>query len=424
MGYFKKHLLLVFLLLSIAMTHLHAQGPARNLTYFFDEAVKRSPLMKDYVNQQQANRIDSMRVKAGYLPQVTVSSAGMYAPVVKGYGYDDVITNGQALEALINVNYNLVSKKNINNQLKMIRLQSDSINVASRLSVLDLKRTIGDQYITVFASQQQSAFNKEVFQLLSKEEKVLRKMTQANVYKQVDYLTFLVTFKQQELLWKEAELQWKNDYSTLNYLTGIVDTTAYPIPDPDLQLPSANTDKNIVDLDQHIFYRKLGLDSAKIVNKRKAVDFLYKPKIGVYANSGFNSSLIFQPYRNFGASAGFTVSVPIYDGHQKKMMYDRLAIEQRTNVAYKDFFSIQHTQQINLLKQQINDQNSLYQKINEQIKFTKSLIEVDSRLLQTGDITVADFVIAINNYLSAQQLYRQTNINRLKLINQLNYWNR
>lgn len=416
MAYFKKHLLLI-LLLGTAMTRLHAQEPVRNLNYFFEEAVKRSPLMKDYMNQQQANRIDSMRIKAGYLPQVTASSAGMYAPVIKGYGYDDVITNGQALEALINVNYNLVSKKNIDNQLQMIRLQSDSIHVASRLSVLDLKRTIGDQYITAFASQQQAAFNKEVYQLLREEEKVLKKMTQANVYKQVDYLTFLVTFKQQQLQWKQAELQLKNDYSTLNYLTGIADTTAYPLADPDLQLPAA-------DLDRNIFYRKLGLDSAKIINKREAINFLYKPKIGVYANSGFNSSLIFQPYRNFGASAGFTISVPIYDGHQKKMMYDRLSIEQRTNVAYKDFFSIQHAQQINLLKQQINDQNSMYQKINEQIKFTKSLIDVDSRLLQTGDITVADFVIAINNYLSAQNLYRQTNINRLKLINQLNYWDR
>jgi len=415
-GYLDKHLA-VTVFLVLAANCLQAQQPIRNLNYFVEEALQRSPLMKDYANQQQTNKIDSMRVKAGYLPQVTASSAGMYAPIVKEYGYDEVITNGQALEALLNVNYNLVSKRNINNQLKMIGLQSDSIKVAARLSVLDLKRTIGDQYIAAFSSQQQAAFNKEVYALLSKEDKVLKKLTQANVYKQVDYLTFLVTFKQQQLQWKQAELQLKNDYSTLNYLTGIVDTTAYPLADPDLQLPAVVSD-------QQIFYRKLGLDSAKLMNRRAAIGFRYQPKLGVYANSGFNSSLIFQPYRNFGASAGFTLSVPIYDGHQKKMLYDQLAIEQRTNTAYKDFFQSQHVQQVNLLKQQLNDQNALYTKINEQIKFSKSLIEVDSRLLQTGDIMVADFVIAINNYLSAQNLYRQTVINRLKLLNQLNYWNR
>lgn len=416
MGRFKKYILLISLSAAIA-TQVKGQQAPRNLNYFFEEAVKRSPLVKDYANQLQASRIDSMRIKAGYLPQVTASSAGMYAPVVRGYGYDEVITNGQALEALLNVNYNVVSKKNISNQFQAVRLQSDSLKIASRLSILDLKRTISDQYITAFASQQQAIFNREVYQLLGKEEKVLKKLTQSNVYKQVDYLTFLVTYQQQQLQWKQAELQLKSDYSTLNYLTGIVDTTAQPLEEPDLQSYAVTSDKNI-------FSRKLDLDSAKIVNRRTAIDFLYKPKIGVYANSGFNSSLAFQPYRNFGASAGFTVSVPIYDGHQKKMLYDKLAYEQSTNMAYKQFFRSQHAQQLDLLKQQINDQSALYQKINEQIKFTKSLIEVDSRLLQTGDIRVTDFVIAINNYLSAQNLLRQTNINRLKLLNQLNYWNK
>jgi len=144
-----------------------AQEPLRNLNYFLEEAAKRSPLLKDNLNQLQAKRIDSMRVKAGYLPQVSASSTGMYAPIIRGYGYDEVITNGQALDALINVNYNLTSKKNINNQLQSINLQSDSLRIASRLSILDLKRSIGDQYITAFASQQEAAFNREVYQLIS-----------------------------------------------------------------------------------------------------------------------------------------------------------------------------------------------------------------------------------------------------------------
>lgn len=416
MEHFRKYYLLILLLGSAGVPAL-AQERSRNLNYFIEEAVKRSPLVKDQVNQQQANRIDSMRVRAGYLPQVTASSAGMYAPVIRGYGYDEVITNGQSLEALINVNYNLVSKKNIKNQLQAIGLQSDSLRIASRLSVLDLKRAIGDQYITTYASQQEAAFNFEVYQLLKQEETVLKKLTQANVYKQVDYLTFLVTFQQQQLQWKQAELQLRSDYANLNYLTGIVDTVVHRLAEPDLGAP-------LMDADRNIFMRKFGLDSARIVNRKEAVDFLYKPKVGFYGNSGYNSSLTLQPYRNFGASAGFTVSMPIYDGHQKKMMYDRLAIEQRTVNDYQGFFQTQHQQQLNLLRQQISDQGTLYQKINEQIRFTKSLIEVDSRLLQTGDIRVADFVIAINNYLSAQNLFRQTNINRLKLLNQLNYWNR
>ena len=416
MEHFKKYLFVLILLIGYDAA-LKAQEPVRDLNYFMEEGVKRSPLLKDYRNQQQANRIDSMRVKAGYLPQVTASSAGMYAPLVNGYGFDKVLTNGQALEALLNVNYNLASKKNINNQLEGIRLQSDSIKFAAGLSVLDLQKAIADQYITAFASQQQAQFNREVYQLLHQEEQALKKLTRANVYKQVDYLTFLVTLQQQQLQWKQAELQLKNDYSTLNYLTGIADTVAHSLSQPALEASALLKENNF-------FIRRFGIDSAKIENQRRSIDFSYKPKAGIYANGGYNSSFAYQPYRNFGTSVGFTVSVPIYDGHQKKMLVDKLTIAQLTSNTYKEFFINQQTQQLALIRQQIADQNGLYQQVSDQIKFTKSLIQVDSRLLQTGDIRVADFVIAINNYLAAQNLLRQTNINRLKLVNQLNYWNR
>lgn len=416
MRQFKKYFLLL-LVFAGSLNQLWAQLPARNLNYFLDEGVKRSPLLKDYRNQQQSSRIDSMRIKAGYLPQVTASSNGMYAPVVNGYGYDQILTNGQALEVLLNVNYNLTSKRNINNQLEGVRLQSDSIKFAAGLSALDLQKAIGDQYITAFASQQQASFNQDVYDLLKKEEEALKKLTRANVYKQVDYLTFLVTLQQQQLQWKQAALQLKNDYSTLNYLTGILDTVAHPLKEPVLQPSSPLTENTF-------FLRRFALDSAKIANQRRAIDFSYRPKAGVYANSGYNSSFAYQPYRNFGASAGFTLTVPIYDGHQKKMLQNRLTITQLTSSTYREFFLNQQAQQLALIRQQIADQNGLYQQVSEQIKFTKSLIQVDSRLLQTGDVRIADFIIAINNYLSAQNLLRQTNINRLKLINQLNYWNR
>lgn len=416
MGHFKSYILM------LAMTGFGwcaawAQQPVRNLDYFYQEAVKRSPLLKDYHSQLQSSKIDSMRVKAGYLPQVSALANGMYAPVVNGYGFDEVLTNGKALEAVLNVNYNLAGKKNINNQLEGIHLQADSIRFATGLSVLDLQKAVTDQYITAFASQQQAAFNQEVYQLLHEEEIVLKKLTRANVYKQVDYLTFLVTFQQQQLQWKQAELQLKNDYSTLNYLTGIADTTPHELAEPAIEPVLLSSETGF-------FYQKFGIDSLKLVNQKKAVDFNYKPKASVYANGGYNSSFAYQPYRNFGASAGFTVAVPIFDGHQRKMQYDKLTIAQRTINVYKEFFQNQHTQQLNLLRQQIADQNELYKQVSEQIKFTKSLIQVDSRLLQTGDIRIADFVIAINNYLAAQNLKRQTNITRLKLFNQLNYWNR
>lgn len=106
------------------------------------------------------------------------------------------------------------------------------------------------------------------------------------------------------------------------------------------------------------------------------------------------------------------------------MQYERLNLQLQTSSAYRTYFSTQQKQQIELLQQQITATDALYQQIKDQIKIISGLIDVDRKLLHTGDVKIADFVIAINNYMVAQNLFRQTNINRLRLINQLNYWNR
>lgn len=408
---------LIFYLFTFSSIGAMAQAPAKNLDYYLREAELNSPALKDFNNQQRSAGIDSLIARATAKPQVTASSAGMYAPVIRGYGFDEVLTNGQALEALLNINYDLLNKKRIDNQLKSIKIQSDSIRYARQLSRFDLQRAIVDQYILAFSSQEQVDFNYGVVKLLQEEETLLKKLTRSNIYKQSEYLTFLVTLQQQQLMVKQAELQFKNDYATLNYLAGIADTTTVKLADPKLQADFSSTV-------QSFFTRRFEIDSLKNINQKNAIDYNYKPKLGVYANGGYNSSFILQPYKNFGTSVGFTFSVPIYDGHQKKMQYSKLILASQTVSGYRDFFTRQQQQQLNLIRQQINQTDQLFSKINEQIRFSKGLIEVDSKLMHTGDLRVADFVIAINNYMAAQNLLRQTNINRLKLINQFNYWNR
>jgi hypothetical protein len=58
------------------------------------------------------------------------------------------------------------------------------------------------------------------------------------------------------------------------------------------------------------------------------------------------------------------------------------------------------------------------------MKYTESLIKIDGQLLKTGDVKVADMILAVNNYLTIKNLLTQTVVSRLQLINQLNYWNK
>jgi outer membrane protein TolC len=394
-----------------------AQTPSRDLNYFLNHAHASSPILKDLENQRKSAEIDSLVIKATGKPQLTANGTGLYAPIIRGYGYDEVISNGQSLEGYLNLNYDLLNKKRINNQLESVKIQRDSLRYASKMSLYDLNRSITDQYLLVYGSQEQYDFNKEIVVLLEKEEILLKQLTRTNTYKQSEYLTFLVTLQQQQLALQQSELQLQNDYATLAYISGINDTTSTRLIQPKL-------DNEEMSVNRNFFLQKFSIDSLKNENLKQGINLNYKPKLGVYANGGYSSSLVLQPYKNFGASVGFTFSMPIYDGHQRKMQYDKLAISSNTISTYRDFFVNQHAQQLNLIRQQITQTDALFSKINEQIKFSKGLIDVDGKLLRTGDLRIADFVLAINNYMAAQNLFRQTTINRLKLINQYNYWNK
>lgn len=380
-------------------------------------ATDNSPLIKDLKSQVLINKLDSSIILANYKPAVGVNSTGTYAPIIRGFGYDQAISNGQTFSALLTVNQSLLGKSKLRNNLSGLGLLSDSVNNAIILFRQDIRKNIGSQYILAYASQQQVNLDQKVNRLLKEEETILKKLTQKNVYKQTDYLTFLVTLQQQELQLKQNQIFAYNNIAILNYLSGIVSTDSVKLTEPKLGLTASRQ------LSNSLFLQQYKLDSLRIQNSKKIVELNYQPQVGVYADGGLNTSFTQNAYRNLGVSAGFTISVPLYDGHQRKLQYRKLDIRERTRTTYRDYFLIQYQQQIAQLQQQLLQQESLFSKINEQIRFTESLIKVDAKLLQTGDISMADYILAIRNYLDSQNLLLQTNSTRLELINQLNYWN-
>lgn len=388
------------------------------LDFYLDQALQNSPLLKDYRNQQAAGQVDSALVRAGYRPQVTGSSVNTYAPTVKGWGYDQAISNGANFTTVVGVNQTLIGQKHLDAQYETIRLQRQGIGNSAKVSEQDLKKSVTAQYITAYGDLQQLNFNREVYTLLQKEEGLLKDLTEKNVYRQTDYLAFLVTLKQEGLLLRQLEIQFRNDHGTLNYLCGIVDTAATALDDPRIVL------QGLPAIDQSVFFRQFHLDSLKLRNNRSLIDYSYRPKASLYADGGFSSTFQDHAYKNFGVSFGVTVTVPIYDGHQRKMQYSKLEIAERTRTGYKDFFTKQYDQQIAQLRQQLKATEDLIGQIDEQVKYSQALIDVNGKLLGTGDAKIADYIIALGNYLNAKNLLTQNNITRLQIINQINYWNR
>lgn len=388
------------------------------LDHYLEIAQSNSPLLKDLNNQIASNQLDSLRLRAGLRPQVAINSTGLYAPVISGYGYAPAITNEHTLDGLVGVNKAIVGSKNINEQVQTISLATQSVANSIKLSAQDLKKSVTAQYITAYGSLQQYDFNKEIVALLAREDEVLKKLTRANVYRQSDYLSFLVTLKQAELQLAQSRAQYKNDYATLNYLAGITDTALVGLNKPEIHRAA------IADRSASIYFKQFATDSLKLINSRRLLDFTYKPKLNALADAGFNTDFTGQEYKNFGLSAGFTLSIPIYDGGQRKLAYKKINLDEDTRQNYKAFFDKQYRQQLAQLNQQLAENDALLAQVTDQMKYVESLIKVDTQLMQTGDLKIADLILAINNYLSVKNLFTQTTITGLQIVNQLNYWSK
>lgn len=406
-----------FIIFIIFIFPLFSIAQNKDLNYFINNSVKNNPLISQYQHLILANSLDSQLIVAANKFQLTGSGNAYYAPVFNGYGYDAAITNGQQLSALVALNKQIYNQRNLSLQFKTLQIQKDFLKVTSAISKQDIKKVIVTQYIATYGDQLQLDFNDEVIGLLTNEESLLKKLTQKNVYKQADYLSFLVTLQQQQLIRNQLLVQYKNNYATLNYLAGIIDTTTETLRPPDIDVA------NNFDTVNSPFFLNYKIDSLRILNQRSIIDVGYRPKVNLFADAGYQSTFILTPYKNFGANVGINLTIPIYDGHQRQLQYSKLNIEERTRQKRKEFFNNQFRQQIQQLEQQLNDLGNLTGPINQQIKYLQTLIEVNGKLLETGDIKITDYVLALNNYIISKNLIVQNQIARYLVIHQLNYWN-
>src|SRR5437588_11859143 len=180
----------------------------------------------------------------------------------------------------------------------------------------------------------------------------------------------------------KLQVQYKNDFATLNYLAGIFDTTVVS-----LAVPNISVVKNFYP-DSSVFFLKFRIDSLRLVNNKALIDLGYRPHINLFADAGFQSSLAAPSpsYKNFGTSFGVNFTIPIYDGHQRKLQYSKIDIRERMRQRNKEFFQNQYHQQIAQLTQQLYAIENLLDPIDKQIKYIETLIDANGKLLETGDI--------------------------------------
>ncbi len=329
------------ILLWLATSFCYGQN---SLDYFLQQAKTSSPLITDLNNQLASYRFDSLLLRASLKTRVDFISTNSYAPVIKGYGYDEAISNGRNISAVVQANRNFLSAKNLSAQIQSIHLQSRSVADTIQMTEQDLVRAVTEQYIVAYGDLLSQDFNLEVYELLKKEEQILKKLTRANVYRQADYLAFYVTLQQQQFSYLQAQIQYNTDYLTLNYLAGIVDTTTARITRPQLN------DTMQFSFYNSVFYKRFVTDSLRLQVEKSLIGYEYKPRIGAFADAGYNSTLYNTPYKNLGVSFGVSLVIPIYDAHQKQYRLSQLNLQENTRQANRQFFVHQYQQQVATVK--------------------------------------------------------------------------
>ena len=127
-------------------------------------------------------------------------------------------------------------------------------------------------------------------------------------------------------------------------------------------------------------------------------------------------------YQNFGISFGMSLSLPVYDGNQRKLNYSKLRVQEETRKNYQDFFRTQYIMQLNQLKDELDNVRLLAIDNDKQIEVVKMLVAQERAELNSGTLTITDYILALKNLIEAMHEGIQYQIRAQYILNEINFW--
>jgi outer membrane protein TolC len=153
------------------------------------------------------------------------------------------------------------------------------------------------------------------------------------------------------------------------------------------------------------------------------IDRNYKPAISWFSDAGLLNNFPRDIYKNFGISAGLSLSVPIYDGHQRSLNHEKLKIAEDTRKNYAGYFQQQFSQQLQQLHLELQQTKEIIPAVQQQMGFAESVIKQQKNLVNAGMASMTDYVAALRNFITVKRSVNQYQLRILQLITEINYWN-
>jgi predicted RNase H-like nuclease (RuvC/YqgF family) len=140
-----------------------------------------------------------------------------------------------------------------------------------------------------------------------------------------------------------------------------------------------------------------------------------------FADAGFLTATPWNFYTHFGYSAGVSLSIPLYDGHQKEKEKQKLDLTESTRGSYQDNFMKQFYRQILQLNDEIKSLTILSAQLEKQLATSRQLVDALKGQLESGIIQMTEYINAIKSYRYITKNLSDNRIRIQQVINELNY---
>jgi len=408
---------------------VHAQET--DLDFFLRKAKENTPSLLEKTNLQKIGEIqNSIIIDQNRAFQVNATSEVQAAPYFnnndrfiditttpspRAYGYDVGITNGGLYSAQLNVTKNLFNQKMVDNLLFQNKVQNNTLALSAEDIEHNLVKNITDAYIMAYQLQLQQDFTVEIIKDLENRLKVVELLVKGAVLMESDYLLLQLDIESKQLELQQVGNNLKTAINQLYSLSGtpLAETDSLSVPE------LMKTDAPIA----NFYQRKFENDSLQVEADHRAFENQYKPQLSLYGNTGLNAVELTNIDRRVGLSAGLRLTVPIYDGKQRKYNAQQNKLKAESLEFYKENAEIQLKNNLKSIEQQMTALEVNMQLIDEQLQKQQHVLEIYKGKLVQGQVSIVDYLNVIQTYKLNIQTKLQMLTNRWLLQSQYNFIN-
>ncbi len=419
----------IFFLLALGLYTCPAQD--NSLDYFISLANRNAPELRENENLMRIGDLEADLIKAQQNAiKVDAASEVLVAPYFNhngnfvsvttspspnAYGYDVGITNGGLYSAQLSITKNLFNSILTDDLLFRNQIKNEAQLLTAEEFRHTLEKKITEAYILAFQFQLQEEFNRDLVSDLAIRIQVVELLVKRGVLQESDYLLLKLDKENRELELLQILASRSSAFKELQNLSGNPNDTIRSLLEPQLQL-SGNTRERFIE-------RRFANDSIQVAADQKVFEDQYRPQIMAYGNTGLNAVELNNIYHRVGMSAGLKVTIPIYDGNQKKFNALQAALKSDNLEYYRDNSEIQLQNNLADLNHQIAVQKATLESLEKQLKQLRGLLEIYKGKLVNGQVTVIDYLNIIQNYKMMSYTNLQARTNLWLLTNQYNSLN-